>query len=276
MEYIRSSNLSLAASFLTGAMGLNPLDPLIYNEIGVVSYRKGQYSEAEGYFRKALSLARPEALMKRWAPTLVNLGHALRKQRKFSDALANYQAALAMEPHAADILAASAFTHHLAGDVAKAISMYHKSLAICPEDAFASEMLEKALHATISLPLREALASTNVGNSEEQSGAESMMQSDAESMMQSDMDFTPFAANPRSVGKRKAPRFSVGRYDGNRKFALSTELLLTAIAFSCDSHINMSVAGETPSGFDLIATTPSPYPQSGMDDSMAFSEDEAT
>ena len=48
-----------------------------------------------------------------WAAALQNLGHARRKLRKFPQALAAYERALALRPKDAAVLCAMGFTLHL-------------------------------------------------------------------------------------------------------------------------------------------------------------------
>lgn len=63
-----------------------PKDPLVCNELGVVLYRNGEYEQAEAYLQRALQLiAGPPSSA--WEPTIVNLGHVLRKQRRYREAL---------------------------------------------------------------------------------------------------------------------------------------------------------------------------------------------
>ena len=51
-----------------------------------------------------------------------------------------FETALALEPRSASTLGALAFTHHLAGDLDRAIDTYHRALAARPDDTFCSEM----------------------------------------------------------------------------------------------------------------------------------------
>lgn len=173
MEYLRANNLHLAQSFLHSAHKLCDRDPLIHNELGVAAFRRADYAAAADSFEAALALAGlghlaegPEALgedaaaqqrrtaaqARRWESTLVNLGHARRKLRHFRGALRCYAAAAALRPDAPDAVAATAFTQQLMGDHTAAIALYHKALALRPDDAFATEMLGAALAEAVAGP----------------------------------------------------------------------------------------------------------------------------
>lgn len=73
----------------------------------------------------------------RTQPTLVGLGHALRKQGKWNAARAAYEQALALVPRNASTLSAIAFTAQLAGDNSTAIDFYHHALGLSPDDRHA-------------------------------------------------------------------------------------------------------------------------------------------
>ena len=51
MEYLRTNNLKTATLSLRKALEINPTDPLIYSEMGVISYKQKKYKEALGYQR---------------------------------------------------------------------------------------------------------------------------------------------------------------------------------------------------------------------------------
>ena len=48
-----------------------------------------------------------------WEPTVVNLGHTLRKQRHYGEARGAYERALGLAPGQPGTLAALGYTHHL-------------------------------------------------------------------------------------------------------------------------------------------------------------------
>lgn len=83
-----------------------------------------------------------------WEPTLSNLGHCLRKLAHYDDAIFVFTKALSLSNEPAT-RSAIAFTHHSMGEIDRAVDEYHESLAQRP-DAFASEMLNRALSESIS------------------------------------------------------------------------------------------------------------------------------
>ena len=144
MEYQRMNNLSLAKEMFLQVQAICPTDALVCNELGVLLYREGQHREAEEYLRRALDLV-PKPTAPVWEPTLVNLGHVLRKQLRFREALDCYGAALGIAPSSPGTYVAIGYTNHLAGNLEEAIENYHKALGLRPEDSFAADMLAVAV-----------------------------------------------------------------------------------------------------------------------------------
>lgn len=50
MEYLRTNNLKTALLSFSSAKEINPSDPLIYNEIGVIYFKQKMYNEAKEIF----------------------------------------------------------------------------------------------------------------------------------------------------------------------------------------------------------------------------------
>eukprot|EP00899_Mesostigma_viride_P002645 jgi/Mesvir1/12381/Mv00559-RA.3 len=116
MEYQKTSNLNLAEQYLLQALAMCPSDPLALNELGVLAYRNKQYEAASDWFRRALMLAPQPLASTSWVPTLMNLGHALRKLGAYDGALAYYDRALALCPSPAvkgGAFSAMGFAYHL-------------------------------------------------------------------------------------------------------------------------------------------------------------------
>lgn len=78
----------------------------------------------------------------------MNLGHALRKQQRYPEALKLYQRALRLCPSEGSTHTAMAYTLQLRGqegDLQACIQGYHTALALRADDAFAEEMLSVAM-----------------------------------------------------------------------------------------------------------------------------------
>jgi tetratricopeptide (TPR) repeat protein len=65
-------------------------EALALNSIGVVYLAKGQYSDAQTYFERALELRQQTKVPSEMADTLHNLGETLSKMGKYDDALSRY------------------------------------------------------------------------------------------------------------------------------------------------------------------------------------------
>ncbi|KAK9828405.1 hypothetical protein WJX81_004996 [Elliptochloris bilobata] len=144
MEYARMNNAALAEQLLLAAHRTCPLDPLACHELGCLAFRARQLPAAERWLMMALKRV-PGRMTAVWEPTLVNLGHVFRKQRRWADAVGAFQQALGLCPGQPGTYAALGYTHHLQGDLEAAIEDYHKALGLRPEDTFTAEMLTEAL-----------------------------------------------------------------------------------------------------------------------------------
>ncbi|XP_077227444.1 anaphase promoting complex 6 isoform X2 [Tasmannia lanceolata] len=144
MEYMRTHNFKLAEQFLMQAKTICTSDPLVYNELGVVAYHTKEYQKAVRWFEETLAHV-PSPLCEMWEPTLVNMAHALRKLKMYSEAISYYEKALALSTRSLSTYAGLAYTYHLQDNLSAAITCYHKALWLKADDQFCTEMLTLAL-----------------------------------------------------------------------------------------------------------------------------------
>jgi len=149
MEYAKTGNLQVSDQFLAHTLTICAMDPLVYNEIGVLRYLQGNYEEAAQAFEKGMELSQAQRAEHHvWhsaEASVFNLGHCYRKMLRFHEAVEMYTRALRQAPNKASTYTALAFTHHLMGNFDNAINFYHKALGIFPDDTLTTEMLERAL-----------------------------------------------------------------------------------------------------------------------------------
>ncbi|CAM9910044.1 unnamed protein product, partial [Choristocarpus tenellus] len=88
--------------------------------------------------------------METWESTHFNLGHCHRKMGRLDNARWSYEKALSLSPNHPSTHAALAFVHQLQNRHDTAIQGYHDALALKPDDAFASDMLKRALEELFS------------------------------------------------------------------------------------------------------------------------------
>ncbi|CAL5405953.1 unnamed protein product [Camellia sinensis] len=164
MEYMRTHSFKLAeqlnvnimmsafcvqcsdrilSQFFMQAKTICPSDPLVYNELGVVAYHMKEYKKAVWWFEK--TLAHIPSLSGMWEPTVINLAHALRKLKRYREAITYYERALALSTRSLSTYAGLAYTYHLQDNFTTAITYYHKALWLKPDDQFCTEMLTLAL-----------------------------------------------------------------------------------------------------------------------------------
>ncbi|EIE23608.1 TPR-like protein [Coccomyxa subellipsoidea C-169] len=143
-EYARMNNTALAEQLLLSAHRMCPQDPLPCNELGCLLFRARSYDAAERWLSRALERV-PGRLTEAWEPTVVNLGHTLRKQRRYSEAIQMLERALGLCPGQPGTYSALGYTYHLQGRMQEAIDNYHKALSLRPDDTFTAEMLTVAV-----------------------------------------------------------------------------------------------------------------------------------
>lgn len=155
MEYVRTNHLVLAQHFLNSALKSSGGDPLCLHELGVLNAQKGDNETAIMWFQRALaSISQTSNPLTEgldriqdpyWEPTLFDLGHCYRKTRDFEKAEACYRHCVALCPSKGSTYAALAFTKHLTRHLDEAIQLYHQALSLKADDAFSTEMLQRAL-----------------------------------------------------------------------------------------------------------------------------------
>jgi anaphase-promoting complex subunit 6 len=147
VEYLRTNNITLAEQFCRQALQLCEVDPAVYNELGVVLYKKRKFGEAAECFRQAI--IRCAGVSQRvfslaFEHLYFNLGHALRRSGNLTDATEAYELGLQNSPKSASGHAALGLTHHLLGQVLIAIEQYHIALGLRPGDSIVEELMDLA------------------------------------------------------------------------------------------------------------------------------------
>lgn len=169
MEYVRTNHTVLAHYFLHAAKTASGGDPLCLHELGVLAAHTGDVASAVQWYRRALATTAVEnndddddhvdgCTDPYWEPTLFNLGHALRKLRRYPEAEQCYRKCIALCPDHCAAYTALAFTYHLMGALDRAISLYHQALSLKPDDPLSTDMLHKALQSQVEQQARRLMA----------------------------------------------------------------------------------------------------------------------
>ena len=146
MQNLQLNNLTLAQEYLHAALQLCMTDPLLLNEMGVVYYHLDNLTGAVQFFQQALKIARSiDADPRSWIPTRANLGHAYRRQQEWDLALVEYDEVLRQGGKDVGIFCAKGLVQLELGLVTEAICTFHEALAINPQDAYATDLLSRAL-----------------------------------------------------------------------------------------------------------------------------------
>lgn len=148
MEYLRTNNPALAQQFCEVARNLCEVDPAVYNELGVISYRTGEFADACVWFHEALG--RISHLGHSFSSVTLetvtfNYAHALRRAGNVTEAIVQFKAALKLCPKSSAGHAALGLTFHLNHQPDRAIESYHIALGLKPNDTLVTELMELAL-----------------------------------------------------------------------------------------------------------------------------------
>lgn len=146
MQEIALGNLGIAREYLTAAYNLCDKDPLLINEIGVISYMEGSYDSAINQFLLALQISLDnEAPQEQYVSTRLNLAHALRKACRFPEALEQFEEVIRLGMRDAAAFSSKALCLLEMDDAFKATVALHEALAISPQDPIATDLLQKTL-----------------------------------------------------------------------------------------------------------------------------------
>ncbi|KAI9199433.1 uncharacterized protein BJ171DRAFT_518385 [Polychytrium aggregatum] len=152
MQHLQNQNDGLAEEYLLMAHEICKHDPLLYNELGALYFRKEEFEKSIQFLMQAL--AHMDEVSKRDSnvlqSVLCNLGHAHRRLRNHDEARPYFQRLIMLNPNHAGALAAMALMAHIERDFDEAITYYHKVLALCPQDAISADLLTRAIKSQIS------------------------------------------------------------------------------------------------------------------------------
>ncbi|KAM3078030.1 anaphase-promoting complex subunit Cut9 [Clarireedia jacksonii] len=143
------NNMTLAEEFLKTAHELCKTDPLLLNEMGVVFYHQDRLQDAVSVLTRALEIAEEiDSDSQAWIATRANLGHAYRRLHQYDAALVEFDEVLRQGGKDPAIFCAKGLVLMEQNRAWEAVLVFHEALAISPQDAIATELLNKALEET--------------------------------------------------------------------------------------------------------------------------------
>ncbi|PQE08958.1 hypothetical protein CJF32_00002664 [Rutstroemia sp. NJR-2017a WRK4] len=144
------NNMTLAEEFLKTAHELCKTDPLLLNEMGVVFYHQDRLQDAVSVLTRALEIAEEiDSDSQAWIATRANLGHAYRRLHQYDAALVEFDEVLRQGGKDPAIFCAKGLVLLEQNRTYEAVLVFHEALAISPQDAIATELLNKALEETV-------------------------------------------------------------------------------------------------------------------------------
>jgi anaphase-promoting complex subunit 6 len=158
MQYLQMSNYTLAWEYLNFAYSICPTDPLLLNEIGVLNYHKNELQRAEIYLRRALVASKTlEYGSKAWCSIHCNLAHVYRRMGLFEKAIRHFNEVLKIAKNDVNIYSTLGLICLKMGKIGNAVEYLHIALAIQPNDAMATDLLDKALDLNVRMANRKYL-----------------------------------------------------------------------------------------------------------------------
>lgn len=151
MQHHAMNNMTVAEEFFNTAYELCKKDPLLLNEMGIVYYHQGRLKEGISKFKESLAISEAiDSDPNAWIVARTNLGHSYRRQRKFQQALNEFDMVLRENGKDAAIFCSKGLIYLDIGKPEEAVNVLHEALAINPQDPVATELLLKALDETSS------------------------------------------------------------------------------------------------------------------------------
>lgn len=156
MQYLLMDTLSLAEEYFVLAYDVCPYDPLLLNEMGVLFFKKNDYLKAKKYLKKAWeAIKRLDSESKSWVSIHTNLAHTYRKLGDNERAVRCFKLVLETAGKDTDTLCALGFVYLRMNRIEKAIDSLHSSLALCPSNQAAQDLLKQALDVNLTTVLDE-------------------------------------------------------------------------------------------------------------------------
>jgi len=161
----------LSEKYIKRAIHLQPDDPLCFNELGVIFFKKKEYGKAIDIFQRlvddggALSLdmfGDEPSIANLRETVLFNMAHCFRKLKKFEHAIDLYKKCCSLRPHNRTTFAAMGFTYHLMGELDLAVDYYHSTLALDPSNSLAAQMLARAIEDCSGAAAQAAVVSSSL------------------------------------------------------------------------------------------------------------------
>ncbi|CCE65968.1 hypothetical protein TPHA_0N01870 [Tetrapisispora phaffii CBS 4417] len=150
MQYMLLNTLSLAEEYFILAYDVSPNDPLLLNEMGVLFYRRNDYTKSKRYLKKALEFIKDlEPSSKIVISIQTNLSNTFRKLDEYDMAIRCLKNILEVSGKDANIYCLLGFLYLKVKKLPKAIEYLHQSLSLKPINSIAENILKHALELNV-------------------------------------------------------------------------------------------------------------------------------
>jgi len=106
------------------ALEINPQDPRVHNDLGIIFRDLGNYNQSEKHFLEAIRIEPKFNL------AIINLTDLFIKEQKYNDAISLLEHSLKLKPNDTELLYNLGFTYHCSGNLERALLYYDNVLSI--------------------------------------------------------------------------------------------------------------------------------------------------
>ncbi|CCH59916.1 hypothetical protein TBLA_0C01010 [Henningerozyma blattae CBS 6284] len=155
MQYMSINTLSLAEEYFILSYDINPNDPLLLNEMGVLYFKKSDLQKSKKFLKRALD-ASNKSLNPNSKTALsiqINLAHTFRKLNEFEKSVQLIKSVLEISGKNSNLLCNLGFLYLKLRQFQYAIDNLHTALSINPSNQLAQELLIRALELNVLIKL---------------------------------------------------------------------------------------------------------------------------
>ncbi len=121
--YMKLKKYDEAIKEFENALSLNPKDPRVHNDLGVIYKERNDLPKAEYHYKYAIEIEPNFNL------AIVNLAELYIQQKKYTEAIKLLENSLSLQPHNIELLYNLGFVYHNSGELEKALSYYEHVLS---------------------------------------------------------------------------------------------------------------------------------------------------
>ncbi|CAD5228911.1 unnamed protein product [Bursaphelenchus okinawaensis] len=180
LEHSFANSFKLAGEFMRDADAIEPNNPIVSHEEATIAYLQQNYTKAEQTFRKAIrqvckasprenfstTLSRPCSDF--WEPMFQNMGHCLRRMRRYDEAIEVFRKALALGKNKSQAWANIGVCYGCLGRLNEGIEALNEAIIMNPGDEYVERALRMLIDQSAKLPLDDILEPVSAAEENEE------------------------------------------------------------------------------------------------------------